>query len=94
MSDADEREAFGTIVPSRRYTVAEIDLMRKWTESIVRRSAVTYRSIDLAAEVEWRLRTYLMAGVEPEEVRRAGLEAAEREMEFHRSMFEPAPGGK
>ena len=68
-------------MPERAYTVAEIDRMREavehrciWGCSIgdARQNTMsrTYNEVELIKRVEERLRTYMLAGVEPEELER------------------------
>lgn len=73
----------------RKYSLAEIDTMRRDTEWSYP-SGVSYYAAERAAEVERKLRTYMMAGVEPAELEGKRMEAQERDRrsaEWEREMM-------
>lgn len=55
----------------RKYSVAEIDLMRQAIERLRSLTSVSRQSIDGSKDVEARLRTYMLNGTSPEELQDA-----------------------
>jgi len=51
----------------RKYSVSEIDRMRKAIEWSFP-TGVSYDAVDRAAEIEERLRTYMLNGTDPKEL--------------------------
>lgn len=63
---------------TRKYTVAEIDRMRRAIEWSYP-SGVTYYQAERSAEIEDRLRTYMVNGTDPSELEQAMREIWKRE---------------
>jgi len=73
-----DNDEIGDVELPRKYTVAEIDQMRKHIEWSYP-TGVSFNGAERSAEVERRLRTYMMAGIEPKEIAEMFAEALERE---------------
>jgi hypothetical protein len=86
-----DKDHLGGIQLPRRYSLVEIDGMR---EDIHRSypSGFSYYGPERAAEVELKLRTYMMAGIDPAEVREKRIAAVKADMEVlqqaHRAKLE------
>ena len=52
----------------RKYSVGEIDRMRKALERICIRPMVPYNPVEKQREIEEHLRTYMLNGTDPEEL--------------------------
>lgn len=60
-------------MPERAYTISEIDRMREALRWILTPLNRCYFAEDVERQIEGQLRTYMAAGIEPEELhRRAG----------------------
>ena len=78
---------------ARKYSVAEIDEMRRYVGALYP-CGVSYRAHDRAADVEDRLRTHMQNGTEPSELAVAVEKHFEKELqakEAERKMRESAP---
>jgi hypothetical protein len=60
---------------TRKYSVAEIDAMRRSVERMSKRVGGPNGGTDFDIRVEQRLRTYMVAGAAPDEMERAAEEA-------------------
>lgn len=82
----------------RKYSVAEIDAMRRDVGTLCARFNVSYDPKKRTVEIEERLRTYMANGTAPEEVRKAASEYLERQFaaqeaqqKFHQEQRAKAP---
>jgi hypothetical protein len=66
------------MIDMRKYTVAEIEEMRK-SVTCMFPSGVSYYPAARAKEIEERLRTYMTAGVTPKELNKAAGEYLDRD---------------
>lgn len=74
----------------RKYSIAEIDQMRAAIRSICIQSGVAYYPAEKTAEIEERLRTYMINGTEPVELRNAADKTIRQRMEMYQQLYAPA----
>ena len=67
-------------MPERKYSVSEIDQMRGFIEALTLEYGVGYQREQLEAQVEDRLRTYMLNGTEPVELEQAALRKYEQRL--------------
>jgi hypothetical protein len=67
----------------RKYSVSEIDQMRRAVNEMLMRPGTVFRASERTVAVEERLRTYMLNGTDPEELRKSAAEHIERMFADH-----------